>query len=104
MNRLRRVPGRMVLLGLSAALAWSQPAAARLNAAQGGLATSQSSASTSANDATDLQQTLQDTYVCQCVERYRDGSEASVGSCDGAMSECADFDLLEACQEDPDGP
>jgi len=47
---------------------------------------------------------LQDTYVCQCIERYHDGSEASVGSCDGAMSECPDIDLFQACQDDPDGP
>ncbi len=99
MEHMKRVPGRTIVLGLVAALAWSQQVGAAFTAAA-----STATAQTSSENAGGAWQHLQSSYVCSCVQTYRDGAEASVQSCDGTASQCADLDVLLDCQEEPTGP
>ena len=100
MEPKKRVSSRAALLGVMAALASSQPVPGAVGAGVANTAATQTSNAAS-NDAV---KSLQDIYDCTCVQSYRDGSEASVSSCDDTQSLCADLDVLEGCQEQPDGP
>src|SRR5262249_13739374 len=100
MEPKKRLPSRAVLLGLMAAMASSLPAAGAIGGAAANTAPNQVSTAATTGAASNLQ----DLYDCSCVQTYRDGSEASVSSCDDTQEQCADFDVLEACQKDPDGP
>jgi hypothetical protein len=100
MEPKKRVSSRAVLLGLMAAMASSQPAAGAVGGAVANTAATQASSSATEGAFTKLQ----DIYDCSCVQTYRDGSEASVSSCDDTQAQCADLDVMQDCQDDPDGP
>jgi hypothetical protein len=97
MEPKKRVSSWAVLLGLMVAIASTQPAAGAIGGAVANTAAAQASSSATEGAFTKLQH----IYDCSCVQTYRDGSEASVSSCDDTQTQCADLDLLEGCQEDP---
>ena len=95
-----RVPSRTLLLGLVAAMAWIQPAAAVRN----GGATPMTSSPASTDVLSGGYDHLSNGYSCSCEQTYRNGAETSVSTCDETQSQCADLDVVHGCEDDPDGP
>ena len=95
-----RVPSWTLLLGLVAAMAWIQPAAAVRN----GGATPMTSSPASTDVLSGGYDHLSNGYSCSCEQTYRNGAETSVSTCDETQSQCADLDVVHRCEDDPDGP
>ena len=95
-----RVPSRTLLLGLVAAMAWTQPAAAVRNVG----ATPMTSSPASTDVLSGGYDHLSNGYSCSCEQTYRNGADMSVSTCDDTQSQCADLDVVQGCEDDPDGP